>query len=208
MGLLNSLMDKMNISGDQEYDEDYDDYIEDENDGEDSLFINESPSRRSPFRNKKNVEYAEEQDEIPARSSRPQALKSKSEESGLPDKSTRSGRGGNLFDKVVPMRGAGTSAGRKSEVCMVIPQDNDDSSLVVNHLLNGSAVILNLEGMHADEAQRIIDFVSGACYSIQGKLQKISSRIFIVTPDSVDLSGDFDELLSDVGTLDKINLTK
>jgi cell division inhibitor SepF len=54
-----------------------------------------------------------------------------------------------------------------------------------------------------DIAQRIIDFTSGACYSINGNLQKISNYIFIVTPQSVELSGDFQELLG--GTLDSMS---
>ena len=45
-------------------------------------------------------------------------------------------------------------------------------------------------------AQRIIDFSSGSCYSIGGGLQKISSYIFILTPDNVEVSGDIQEILS------------
>ena len=45
-------------------------------------------------------------------------------------------------------------------------------------------------------AQRIIDFTSGATYSMNGNLQKISNSIFIATPESVELSGDFQELIS------------
>ena len=54
-----------------------------------------------------------------------------------------------------------------------------------------------------ETAQRIIDFTSGACYSINGNLQKISNYIFIVTPAAVELSGDFQELLG--GSLDSMS---
>ena len=47
-------------------------------------------------------------------------------------------------------------------------------------------------------AQRIIDFVSGAAYSMDGNLQRISNYIFIVTPNSVELSGDFQDMLQPV----------
>ena len=66
---------------------------------------------------------------------------------------------------------------------------------ITDTLLSGRSVILNLEGLHVDIAQRIIDFTSGSCYSINGNLQKISSYIFIITPESVEISGDFQELL-------------
>ena len=53
------------------------------------------------------------------------------------------------------------------------------------------------EGIHMEVAQRIIDFASGATYSMNGNLQKISNYIFIATPETVELSGDFPELLAD-----------
>ena len=61
----------------------------------------------------------------------------------------------------------------------------------------GKAVVLNMEGIHMEVAQRIIDFTCGATYSMDGNLQKISNYIFIATPSSVELSGDFPELLAD-----------
>ena len=63
--------------------------------------------------------------------------------------------------------------------------------------LAGKAVVLNMEGIHMEVAQRIIDFTCGATYSMDGNLQKISNYIFIATPSSVELSGDFPELLAD-----------
>ena len=93
--------------------------------------------------------------------------------------------------KVVPMR-----TGRNNmEVCVIKPANVDDAREITDTLLSGRAVILNLEGLHVDIAQRIIDFTSGSCYSINGNLQKVSSYIFIITPESVEISGDFQELL-------------
>ena len=56
--------------------------------------------------------------------------------------------------------------------------------------------LLNLEGLDVDIAQRIIDFTSGSTYAISGNLQKISRYIFIITPASVDISGDFQSMLN------------
>lgn len=81
------------------------------------------------------------------------------------------------------------------EVCVIKPANVDDAREITDTLLSGRAVILNLEGLHVDIAQRIIDFTSGSCYSINGNLQKVSSYIFIITPESVEISGDFQELL-------------
>ncbi len=88
-----------------------------------------------------------------------------------------------------------TSPRRSMEVTLVKPNSIDDGSLIADYLLSGRAVVLNMEGIHTEVAQRIIDFASGAAYSMNGNLQKISSFIFIVTPESIELSGDFQDLL-------------
>lgn len=95
--------------------------------------------------------------------------------------------------KVVPIR-------RGMEVSLVKPTSMEDSREICDYLLAGKAVVLNMEGIHMEVAQRIIDFASGATYSMNGNLQKISNYIFIATPETVGLSGDFQELLSE-GTL-------
>ena len=73
--------------------------------------------------------------------------------------------------------------------------------VTADYLLAGKAVVLNMEGIHTETAQRIIDFTSGSTYSMNGNLQKISNYIFIATPQSVELSGDFQDLLTG-GNLD------
>ncbi len=67
---------------------------------------------------------------------------------------------------------------------------------ITETLLSGRTVILNLEGLDLEVAQRIIDFTSGATYAISGNLQKISNYIFLVTPTNVDISGDLQDLLN------------
>lgn len=91
--------------------------------------------------------------------------------------------------KVVPMR-------RSMEVTMIKPTSMEDSRDICDYLLAGKAVVLNMEGIHTETAQRIIDFTSGATYSMNGNLQKISNYIFIATPDCVELSGDFQDILA------------
>ena len=97
--------------------------------------------------------------------------------------------------KVTPMRPAAKHGGNM-EVCVVKPTSVDDSREITETLLAGRTVILNLEGMDLEIAQRIIDFISGAAFAISGNLQKISSYIFLVTPTNVDISGDLQDLLS------------
>lgn len=90
--------------------------------------------------------------------------------------------------------------GNGMEVCVVKPTAFEDSREITETLLSNRTVVLNMEGLNIEIAQRIIDFASGSCYAIRGNLQKISNYIFIITPASVDVSGDFSALIS--GTLD------
>ena len=86
--------------------------------------------------------------------------------------------------------------GAGMEVCVIKPNSVEDAREITETLLANRTVVLNMEGLDVDIAQRIIDFTSGSCYAISGNLQKISHYIFIITPASVDISGDFQEILS------------
>ena len=98
--------------------------------------------------------------------------------------------------KVTPMRQTKKMPGTGMEVCVIKPTTVEDAREITETLLANRTVVLNLEGLDVDIAQRIIDFTSGSCFAISGNLQKISHYIFIITPAIVDISGDFQEILS------------
>lgn len=150
-------------------DDDDDDYFLDDDYEED-----EKPAKKSIF-NKKPVveEYDDDFDEEP----KPRFLPTRANASN---------------NKVVSMR-------RGMEVSLVKPTSLEDAREICDYLLAGKAVVLNMEGINTETAQRIIDFTSGATYSMNGNLQKISSYIFIATPQTVELSGDFQDLLTGGG---------
>ena len=95
--------------------------------------------------------------------------------------------------KVTPIRQnkRATSTNGNMEVCVIKPDSFEDAREITETLLEGRAVVLNVEGLNVDIAQRIIDFTVGSTFAIDGNLQKISNYIFIVTPKSVEISGDF-----------------
>ena len=106
--------------------------------------------------------------------------------------------------KITPMRKRSSSG---MEVCVIKPSSMEDTREIADTLIAHSTVLLNLEGLDVDVAQRIIDFSSGSCYSIGGGLQKVSSYIFILTPDNVEVSGDFQEILNGALDLSSIRTT-
>lgn len=67
---------------------------------------------------------------------------------------------------------------------------------IADELNNKHTVILNLENTQKEEARRILDFLSGVAYANDGKIKRVSTSTFIITPYNVDLSGDevLDEL--------------
>lgn len=99
--------------------------------------------------------------------------------------------------KVTPLRQTPRKViGNGMEVCVIKPTSVEDAREITETLLANRTVVLNLEGLDVDIAQRIIDFTSGSTFAISGNLQKISHYIFIVTPASVDISGDFQEIIN------------
>lgn len=103
-------------------------------------------------------------------------------------------------NKVTSIRQNTNSARKVSnngmEVCVIRPTSVEDAREITDTLLSNRTVVLNLEGIDMEVAQRIIDFTSGSCFAINGNLQKISNYIFIITPASVDISGDFQDIFS------------
>ncbi len=76
------------------------------------------------------------------------------------------------------------------EVSIIKPTTFEDSQEICNMLLTGRPVVVNLEGFDPNDAQRIMDFISGCIYAIKGKYHQISKYIFIFSPENVDISGD------------------
>lgn len=139
-------------------------------------------------------EYLDDEDEISETTSqrKPQLSKMKNEEEE--DRIARKPASVNKITSInKPMtRKMQSSSGM--EVCVIKPTSVEDAREITETLLANRTVVLNLEGLDVDIAQRIIDFTSGSCFAISGNLQKISHYIFIVTPSSVDISGDFQDI--------------
>lgn len=98
-------------------------------------------------------------------------------------------------NKIVPIKRTGYGF----EVCIMKPESFEDAQDICDMLLENRAVVVNLERVDAKVAQRIMDFVSGAIYAIEGKLHQIAEYIFIFSPDSVDISGDYLDFVKETG---------
>ena len=75
--------------------------------------------------------------------------------------------------KITPLSGRTNVA--NMEVCVIKPTSMEDTREIADTLLDNCTVLLNLEGIDVEVAQRVIDFSSGTCYALGGSLQKVSS---------------------------------
>ena len=141
--------------------------IEDDEDYEDDdgMYTEEDDAKQQKSSSRKSFQNVknEETDDEESSGRRPGFLSSKS--------------------KVVPMKPA-------MQVNIISPTSFEDSQEICNKLLSGRPVVVNLEGFDPDNAQRIMDFISGCIYAINGKYNQIAKYIFIFSPETVDISSD------------------
>lgn len=81
-------------------------------------------------------------------------------------------------------------SGSSLELKVVKPERFDNVSQIANHLLNRRTVVLNLEETSKETARRLLDFLSGVAYSINGNLKRVANNTYVITPCNVDVSGD------------------
>ena len=217
MGVLDKLLDavKLNDDYDDDYLDDEDDFLDDIDD-EDDDFLESKPKKnffsKLTGRGKKSDDFEdddfeEEEEPVKAKPKFSPRAEKKEKESGTlfssretpvkdAEKEEKTARSVKVSPKITPMRASkrgNTVAGM--EVCVIKPRSMEDTREIADTLLDNSTIILNLEGIDVELAQRITDFSSGACYSLGGRLQRISGYIFVMVPYNVDITGDLQNVL-------------
>ena len=183
MGLMDKFLDIMRLNDDEE-DDDYE-FANDEDFDDDDYDV---PQKKTPRYEKKSE---------PKNSAVEKERKLEKER-----KVEKERENTNPISKITPIgrsqkkQGTGNAS---MEVCVIKPTSFEDEFEITDTLLNGRTVIINMEGLNVEIAQRIIDFISGSVYAMQGNLQKISNFIFLATPNGVDISGDIQNLMDAFG---------
>jgi cell division inhibitor SepF len=77
------------------------------------------------------------------------------------------------------------------------PRSYEETQDIADHLRARRPVIVNLQRVRADQGLRIVDFLSGTVYALNGTISKIGPNIFFCTPDSVEIQGSITELRDD-----------
>lgn len=82
-----------------------------------------------------------------------------------------------------------TDAGNGSKMILFEPRAYSESQQIADYLKKRHAVVVNLKRVTPDQAKRIVDFLSGTLYAINGGLQKLGTGIFLCTPNNVNVEG-------------------
>ena len=106
------------------------------------------------------------------------------------------GEGGNLFGNLGSKMGAKPRAqrervvnfgGSETHVILFNPRSFQEAGELVGHLQQGRSVVMSLEGVSSEMARRLLDFLSGITFAMQGKITPISGKGYFVSPQNVDL---------------------
>ena len=87
-------------------------------------------------------------------------------------------------------RSSQQSAPKKTFSKIMRPSDINDSTNVANEIKEGRLVIFDVGQIDNEEARRIVDFMSGAAYGVNGKVRRVSEGIFVAAPKNIDITGD------------------
>ena len=96
--------------------------------------------------------------------------------------------------KAVPVEKRVSIAGTNAFKLVVIePKSFDECPKLVDSLKGRRPVIINLEKIETETAKKIFDFLSGATYALNGNVQKVANNIFMLAPESVDITANQEE---------------
>ncbi|MCR1898188.1 cell division protein SepF [Irregularibacter muris] len=79
------------------------------------------------------------------------------------------------------------------KVVLVEPLSFNDAPQICDNLKNRKTIVVNLEKADHEEARKVFDFLNGAVYALDGKIQKIANGVFILAPNNVDILSEIGE---------------
>jgi len=82
------------------------------------------------------------------------------------------------------------AAGAVNEIVTVHPKQYRDAQAIAEHFRDGIPVIINLSQMSDADARRLIDFASGLSLGLYGRIERVTSKVFLLSPENIAVSGD------------------
>lgn len=82
------------------------------------------------------------------------------------------------------------AAAAVNEIVTVHPKQYRDAQMIAEHFRDGIPVIINLSQMSDADARRLIDFASGLSLGLYGRIERVTSKVFLLSPENIAVSGD------------------
>lgn len=79
--------------------------------------------------------------------------------------------------------------GKDTSVILFSPKSFDEAGELVNYMNQDLTVVMTLEGVPGEMARRLLDFLSGIAFALQGKITPVSAKTYFITPQNVDILG-------------------
>ena len=92
------------------------------------------------------------------------------------------------FQSAASARESSSVTNMKMKVIVIEPKTFDDAQQVANNLREKKPVVINFEKTEAEDAKRIIDFISGTTYALNGEIKKVGHNVFLCAPSNVNVS--------------------
>ena len=163
-------------------DDDYDDYDEEDDYADEYEEPAQAPARRAPRRAPAPAPVEEEQEEQDEFGFTPAPAASVGT-------SVSSGFNGQVLNM---------NASNKQEVVLFRPGSFNDTSKAADDLRNRKAALLNLENVDKAMSRRVVDFLSGCVYALDGDVKKIAQSAYLFCPRNMDIVGDLETLQAEV----------
>src|SRR3954447_12395067 len=105
-------------------------------------------------------------------------------------RSSGGGAGGGSATQLRPVAGNGRAGAGDVTVHLVIPKSFNDAQQIADQFKESVPVIINLQGTDTELSKRLIDFASGLTYALEGGMQRIADKVFLLTPRNVEVSAE------------------
>ena len=175
-------------------DDDYDDYDEEED--EETVDHYDEPEERP-------VRRASRRASAPAPAPAPEEDSAEEADfsfgsAPLTSTPASSGLSGSGFSGQVLNMNSSASVSNKQEVVLFRPNSFNDTSKAADDLRSRKAVIVNMENVDKAMARRVVDFLSGCVYALDGDVKKIAQSAYLFCPHNMDIVGDLESLQAEV----------
>ncbi|HZG16717.1 MAG TPA: cell division protein SepF [Candidatus Bathyarchaeia archaeon] len=98
-------------------------------------------------------------------------------------------------NNVVPLHAARDREGIR--LMLFEPRNYNDAQDIADNLRHRRPVVINLQRVEKEQAKRIVDFLSGTVYALNGDIQKVGDHIFVCTPENVDMQGNISSVVEE-----------